>query len=233
MTPGIQHEFNFIGKDASDVRSVEINNLIIAGWTGRNVEAMEEHIAELEKIGVKRPLKTPTFYRVSVDQLTSGPGIQVIGTDTSGEAEFFILSLEDGLWVGTGSDHTDRKIETVDVTQSKQVCAKPISAAVWRLDEVADHWDQLILKSTITAKGGQEEPYQEGPVTTMRAPEDLMAIYRPDSKILAPGSLMFCGTLAVEGGLRPADKFETKLIDPALNRELVCAYEINTLAPEE
>ena len=30
-------------------------NLVIAGWTGRNVEALEAHIRELEALGVKRP----------------------------------------------------------------------------------------------------------------------------------------------------------------------------------
>ena len=33
----------------------EIDSLVIAGWTGRNVEALEAHIKELEAIGVKRP----------------------------------------------------------------------------------------------------------------------------------------------------------------------------------
>ena len=30
-----------------------IKNLVIAGWTGRNVAALEAHIKELEAIGVK------------------------------------------------------------------------------------------------------------------------------------------------------------------------------------
>ena len=33
----------------------EIDSLVIAGWTGRNVVALEAHIKELEAIGVKRP----------------------------------------------------------------------------------------------------------------------------------------------------------------------------------
>ena len=43
-----------------------IGQLVIAGWTGRNVEALEKHIRELETLGVKRPKSTPIFYRVAL-----------------------------------------------------------------------------------------------------------------------------------------------------------------------
>ena len=42
-----------------------IKSLVIAGWTGRNVAALEAHIKELEAIGVKRPKSVPIFYRTS------------------------------------------------------------------------------------------------------------------------------------------------------------------------
>ena len=43
-----------------------IKSLVIAGWTGRNVAALEAHIKELEAIGVKRPKTVPIFYRVAM-----------------------------------------------------------------------------------------------------------------------------------------------------------------------
>ena len=104
-----------------------------AGWTGRNVEALEKHILELEALGVKRPKSTPIFYRVSADLLTTRPSIEVLGTASTGEVEFVLFSLADGLWVGLGSDHTDRKAETIGVSLSKQMCAKPIAATAWLL----------------------------------------------------------------------------------------------------
>lgn len=217
--------------DETTSRIVNVNNLVIAGWTGRNVDAMEAHISELEELGVSRPTKTPTFYRCSVDQLTMEEEFQVIGTDSSGEIEFFILSLEDGYWVGLGSDHTDRVIEATDVTVSKQMCAKPIARALWRYDDVVDHWDQLILKSTIIVDG-DEENYQEGPVTTMRDPEELISLYT-DGEQLSPGTLMFCGTLAVSGGVRSADTFQASLIDPKLDRNISYSYQAISLPPEE
>jgi hypothetical protein len=49
---------------------------------------------------------------------------------SSGEAEFVLYQLDDGLWLGLGSDHTDRKAETVDVTLSKQMCARPVGSTL-------------------------------------------------------------------------------------------------------
>ena len=50
--------------------------------------------------------------------------IEVSGPDTSGEVEYVLVQRPDGLWVTVGSDHTDRKAETVGVSLSKQLCAK-------------------------------------------------------------------------------------------------------------
>src|SRR6476619_5239781 len=102
----------------------DIDSLVIAGWTGRNVEALEAHIKELEALGVKRPKSVPIFYRNAVSLLTTAGEIQAVGEKSSGEVEFVLYALEDGLWVGVGSDHTDRKAETINVTLSKQMCAK-------------------------------------------------------------------------------------------------------------
>ena len=91
--------------------TVPVADLVIAGWTGRDPAAMEAHMAELEAIGIARPKTAPIFYRVSEDLLTQDDTIRVVGEDSSGEVEFFILALADGLWMGLGSDHTDRKVE--------------------------------------------------------------------------------------------------------------------------
>ena len=226
----VKKQFEFTVTETTS-RIVDVNNVVIAGWTGRNIDAMEAHISELEELGVTRPAKTPSFYRCSVDQLTTEDKFQVIGTDSSGEVEFFILSLSDGYWIGLGSDHTDRVVEVSDVTVSKQMCAKPIARRLWRYEDVVDHWDQLILKATIIV-GGQEEQYQEGPVTTMRDPEELISLYSSSGK-LPQGTLMFCGTLAVVGGDRSADIFQASLIDQRLDRKISFSYEALSLPPEE
>jgi len=196
--------------------------LIIAGWTGRDEAALRKHIKELEEIGVKPPKTTPIFYRVSANLLTYEKAIQVSGPDTSGEVEFVLLSTSEGLKVALGSDHTDRKAETIGVSLSKQLCAKPVSSENWRYDEVKPHWEKLMLRAW--ADG---ELYQEGPVTAMRSPEDLMGRYP-----LKPGYAMFCGTLAAKGGIRPAGRFAMELEDPVLKRKLRHEYRVQVLPVE-
>ena len=205
----------------------EIKHLVIAGWTGRNVEALEKHILELEALGVKRPKSTPIFYRVSADLLTTRPSIEVLGPASTGEVEFVLFSLADGLWVGLGSDHTDRKAETIGVSLSKQMCAKPIAATAWRYDDVRAHWDQLMLRSDVRHGGGRQL-YQEGFVATMRPPEELIKLYTGGGTLPA-GTAMFCGTLAVHGNIAFADRFEMELNDPVLGRTISHAYTISTL----
>jgi hypothetical protein len=207
-----------------------INSLVIAGWTGRNVAALEAHIKELEAIGVKRPKTVPIFYRVACSTLTTATFIEVMADKSSGEVEFVLFALEDGLWLGVGSDHTDRKAETVNVSLSKQMCAKPVSRNIWKLSDVTPHWDKLILRAHAHI-GDERLLYQEGPVAAMRTPEELIALYTGGGKLKA-GTSMFCGTLAVHGGIRPAQAFEMELHDPVLGRSIKHRYAIEVLPDE-
>ena len=68
----------------------EIDSLVIAGWTGRNVAALEAHIKELEAIGVKRPKTVPIFYRTAYSLLTTAMSIEVMADKSSGEVEFVL-----------------------------------------------------------------------------------------------------------------------------------------------
>ena len=211
-----------------DVAAIE--SLVIAGWTGRNVAALEAHIKELEAIGVKRPKTVPIFYRVSCSLLTTAMFIEVMAGKSSGEVEFVLFALDDGLWVGVGSDHTDRKAETVGVTLSKQLCAKPVGATLWRYDEVKPHWDKLKLRSYVP-DGGKRRLYQEGPVTNMRSPEELIRLYTGGDRLTA-GTAMFCGTFAVHGDISYSGRFDMELEDPVLNRKLAHGYQIVSLPDE-
>jgi Protein of unknown function (DUF2848) len=203
-----------------------VRELVIAGWTGRDVAALEKHIRELEAIGVKRPKTTPIFYRVAASLLTSDNTIEVLGDQSSGETECVVYCRDDGLFVGLGSDHTDRKAEAVGVSLSKQMCAKPVSREVWRLEDVAAHWDRLILRSNVGTEG-RRRLYQEGPVAAMRPPTELFKLYC--GGLLPVGTAMFCGTLAVHGGITPSETFEMELEDPVLGRKITHSYRVKTL----
>jgi hypothetical protein len=205
---------------------VEVNELIIAGWTGRDEDALKKHIRELEELGVKPPKTTPIFYRVSANLFTHATEIQVSGPDTSGEVEFVLIQTKNDLRVAVGSDHTDRKAETIGVTLSKQLCAKPVSVESWAYEDVRPHWNRLVLRSFIR-ENNSRVLYQEGTVDAMRSPEDLLA-RRP----LKDSEAMFCGTFAAKGGIRPSTHFEMELEDPVLRRRLTHAYAIRALAVE-
>src|SRR5579863_10477624 len=103
--------FERITRTGRDRIAVEIEQLVIAGWAGRDAAAIEHHIEELAALGIPRPSTTPLYYRVAAATLTQSERLVVLGPDSSGEVEPVIVSLADGLWVGIGSDHTDRKAE--------------------------------------------------------------------------------------------------------------------------
>lgn len=200
---------------------VSIDQAIIAGWTGRDNEAQLKHIRELEELGIKAPASTPVFYRVAARRLTTASAIEVTGGASSGEVEFVLLRHQGRLWVGVGSDHTDREAETHGITLSKQMCDKPVAGEFWDMAEVAGHWDQLILRSAIY-EGEERVSYQEGPVTAMLSPDDLLGRWGAPFE---DGSIMFCGTLAAQGGIRPARRFEFELEDPVLGRRIAHGYD--------
>lgn len=206
--------------DGSPV-SVELRNAIVAGWTGRDRAAVEEHIAELEALGVRRPSGVPVFYRVSASRVTTAPEIESTPS-ASGEVEAVLLRHSGRLWVGVGSDHTDRDVESYSVAVSKQLCDKPIGAELWAYDDVAPHWDQLTLRSWIA----DDVLYQEGTLQALLHPGELMPLAEPP---LEDGTLMFCGTFAASGGIRPSTTFRYELTDPVLGRTIGGTYAIRAL----
>jgi hypothetical protein len=211
----------------ADVALVQIRQLVIAGWAGRDVAAVEEHIRELEALGVRRPASVPVFYRVAATRLSVADEVEVSGNHSSGEVEAMLLQSSGRLWVGVGSDHTDREVEAYGVTVSKQMCEKPIAPALWSFDEVAGHWDQLVLRSYIE-ENGDRVLYQEGPVSSLRRPQELIELYTGEAQ-LPEDTLMFGGTLAVRGGVRPAARFMLELEDPVLHRSIRHEYRTVSL----
>jgi hypothetical protein len=202
--------------------TVAVETVIIAGWTGRDRAAVEQHIAELEELGVPRPSTAPVFYRASASRLTTATEIESTAA-SSGEVEAVLLRHAGELWVGVGSDHTDREVETYGVAISKQLCDKPLARELWPYDELADHWDQLRLRSWI---GSDQVLYQDGALRELMHPEELMALAEP---AVCDGTLMFCGTFTAIGGIRSSEAFRYELTDPVLERSLLSAYAMREL----
>jgi hypothetical protein len=216
--------FTIDAQDTTTPLTLPIDRAVIAGWTGRDPVARDKHIAELEAIGIARPATTPIYYRVSARRLTTEDVIEVCGSDSSGEVEFVLIGWQGRIFVGLGSDHTDRKVETYSVTVSKQMCDKVMAPVLWELEDVIGHWDQMILRSFAWI-GGKRELYQEGTLDSMLSVAELVRGCFGDAG-LPDGYAMFGGTFAAKGGIRPASRFEFELEDPVLKRSIRHAYDV-------
>jgi Protein of unknown function (DUF2848) len=219
--------FTIDAQDTTTPLTLPIDQAVIAGWTGRDPVARDKHIAELEALGIARPASTPIYYRVSARRLTLEDQIEVCGTESSGEVEFVLIGWQGRIFVGCGSDHTDRKVESYGVTVSKQMCDKPIASVLWELEDVIGHWDRMILRAHAVI-GGQRELYQEGTLDAMLPVDELIKRGFEGGR-LPDGCAMFGGTFAAKGGIRPASRFEFELEDPVLKRTIRHAYDVVTL----
>ncbi|WP_029877627.1 DUF2848 domain-containing protein [Xanthobacter sp. 126] len=222
---GTKLTFTLHAGGESRTETLAIRHAVIAGWTGRDKVALEKHIVELEELGVARPASTPIYYRVAAARFTTAGEIESTGPESSGEVEFMILQAGGRRWLGVGSDHTDRKVETYGITVSKQMCDKPVAADLWALDEVLPHWDSLLIRSYAVIDGARVL-YQQGSVAAMLPPEEIIAGYEPG---FSDGTAMFCGTLAAIGGIRPAARFEFEIEDPVLGRIIRHGYDVTVL----
>ena len=204
--------------------------MVNAGYTGRNQAEVRKHIEELARKGIPGPPTTPTLYPVICRALVKDPLIEVYSRETCGEAEYVLLiANESRVYVGVGSDHTDRKLEEWDIPRAKQICANVIGATVWALEDVAGHWDELALRCRQVVDG-KEILYQEGALSRLMAPKELMAFVR--SKIGAPldGTIVFSGTMAaITGGFVYGSRLSAELVDPKLDRRLALEYDIHPL----
>ena len=218
----------FDGPDGSEV-TVDVKRVVNCGFTGRDEDAVQAHIEELEEEGVPAPDEFPTFYPKPHHLLTTGGEIEVVGARTSGEAEYVLLPTEDGVYVGVGSDHTDRVLEREDVLTSKLVCQNVMGDRLWRLDELADRWDELVLRSWVV-DDGDRVPYQEATLDAILPPDELLSLVEDRLRVPLAGTVIFSGSVATTTDeLRPGERFAAELSAPNGDRRLSCEYDITVV----
>ncbi len=214
----------------SDIIQVD-GTLIIAGYTGSDVEQVQAHIEELAAIGVTPPPEVPMLYPVDWSLLTTAPSIAVTGPGTSGEVEPVLVRHAGAWYLGVGSDHTDRDLERESVHESKKACPKPVAADVIAVggDPAAgdfdEAWRTIGLASTVDGVD-----YQRGALSGIRVPSDLLprilVNVGPDEDLV-----VFCGTVPVlDGQLRPGRRFECRLTVPGED-PISLSYTTSTGAP--
>ena len=208
-----------------------VRRVVNAGYTGRNQEAVRKHIEELQKEGIPAPESTPTCFEIISKLVYLDDEIEVIGERTSGEVEFVLLCLQNEVYVGVGSDHTDRELEVASIIKSKQICPNVMGDRVWRLSKIRSHWDEMILRSWVKDPKGKRTLYQESPLATMMTPEDLMAFIRGkvDDRNLE-GLVIFSGTVPlIPEKTNFGDYFEAELANPRTRQKLNCTYLVKKL----
>ena len=235
MIPALYFSCESVAADGTALASLQCvapAHFVIAGWTGRDADAIHHHIQELELLGVPAPSTVPLYYRGSASLLTQADTIEVLGMDSSGEAEPVLFYSLGEWWLTVGSDHTDRKVETYSVTVSKQMCPKPIAKAAWRWSDVAGYQDEIELHARIF-EGGKWVDYQKGTFASIRPLVTLRDGCYPGE---APdtGSFISCGTLtAIKNahgqGIRPASQMELEIRDPRRKRSIVHRYSVEML----
>jgi hypothetical protein len=222
-------ELNIVTGQGVRPRTFDFARMVNAGYVGRNQEEVRRHIEELAAKGIPGPKKTPTLYPVIARTLVSDDAIEVYGEQTSGEVEYVLFILEgEEIYVGLGSDHTDRHLEETDIPRSKQICPNVVSPNVWPLSDVEARWDDLVIRSW-AVKGGEKVPYQDGRLGLLMTPRQLMDFVRSRIGTL-DNTVIFSGTLGtLTGGFVYGERFVAELLDPATNRRLELEYEVRPL----
>lgn len=201
---------------------MDVERVAIAGYTGRDTEAVEAYVAKLEEEGIEPPPSVPMVFDVGADRVVAHDTIEVTGTQSCGEVEFVLLVTPEGLHVTAGSDHTDRALETTSIPLSKQAVPKVVAREAWRWEEVADHWDSLRLTATV---GDDARPYQETGVDFFLPPEKIIEVAGAGR-----GTVVFGGTVSsLAGGFDYDPVFSGRLHDPVLDRSISFTYRSRTL----
>lgn len=169
---------------------------IVAGYTGRDMAAVQHHIDELAAIGVAPPPEIPMFYPVDAELFDScgeHPGSVNL---TSGEIEPLYIRHNGRFYLGIGSDHTDRDLETKDIGASKRACPKPVAAQVVALDGLGS----LCLDGCTARSWADGRPYQEGTLDGIRTPADIVELLLERTDIGDQDFLCLGGTLPLLDG---------------------------------
>jgi hypothetical protein len=205
-----------------------IDKVVNAGWVGRDKESLMAHINELKEEGIPAPETVPICFPILNDRITQEESIEVFDeAGHSGEAEFVLLFHKGEIYVGAGSDHTDRRVEVLSVPKSKVFYPNVVSRTAWRYTDVQDHWNSLILRSWITNSKGVREVYQEDALSSILDPESLVAFVKQHLQETddLEGLCIFSGTIPAKIKIQYSSLWDVQLEDPVLNRSIFLRYE--------
>lgn len=202
-----------------------VKKLVNAGRSGRNEEIVKKHLAELRKGGANVGDEFPKFWPKTSDRLTTDSKFEVLpDTLSSGEVEFVLLIEKGTIYVGVGSDHTDRGLQKIDLVAAKEIYYNVMAPKVWPYEEVKEYWDDLMMRSWVKEEG-ERELYQEGKLKEILTPERILEEVKLRIGDDLNGLVVFSGTHpTVSGELCYSSYFEMELRDDKKGRIIHHSY---------
>ncbi len=188
------------------------------------------HQSEMADAGIPIALGVPAprIYPIAAGSLTTSEEMFAHGPHTSGEVEIVVVEHDSQLYIGVGSDHTDRDLEQTSIVWSKQVCPNIVAPCLWSWPEIAGHWDECQLELDVDGSA-----YQRLPVRMFLPPPRLVEVVRERASVPSSGVWVFGGTGPTIGRqLVFGTRWSFSLVDPRLGRRLEHHYEVTPLLDE-
>ena len=210
--------------------SLTLHRLYNFGSATRDPQTAVAHQEEVAKSGIHIAFDVPAprIYPIARHVVTTDDEVLVQSDRTSGEVEI-VIHVADRVYVGVGSDHTDRALETVSIPGSKQACANHLAPVLWPWDEMRDTWDNCVLRSWVDGR-----LYQEVGVDAFLSPDDILATLRERvADVPERDFMVYCGTIvSVDKALGFGTEWRYQLDDPAHGRAIEARYAVTDILSE-
>jgi len=197
------------------------------GSATRKAETAVAHQEEVAKEGIRIALDVPAprIYPIATHSLTTGTEVEAQCTHSSGEIEIVLL-LAEQLYVGVGSDHTDRALEKTSIPWSKQVTPNVLAPVLWPFEAMRARWDDCVMRSWVDGR-----LYQDVPVAAFLHPDDVLRIVRERVPGMPKRDVMiFCGTIvSLDKALGFGKRWEIEMEDPGAKRRIRHGYDVVNL----
>ena len=225
----------------------EVRKIGCSRNAGRDLQATNTGLDKIRAKGYNVHRAAGVCFR-SRYLITNEAAIEVQGPQTSGEVEFVALVHDGEAFISVGSDHNDRSLgelwtpmlgKVFDSAKTKQMVPAVVAREAWRYEDIRDHWDEIVLRSSITV-GGQRVPYQEFRLTNLLDLEYYLNRYSwlgEDGSVLLGGSSdllssvpeeIFQGQTTLDGVVFPND-FHIEMQDPVLSKTIAHSYTVHSL----
>ncbi|HEX5201056.1 DUF2848 family protein [Paractinoplanes rhizophilus] len=216
------------GADGLTEQELEVARVYNLGFTIRDKEKMQRHLDEVTGVHVDWPERPPIIFPISSWATIVDSDVPVQYDTTSGEIEIVTVVTPEGLLVGTGSDHTDRKLEQTDVPWSKQAAPNVLAPTLWRWADVRDHWDEVQLESYVDGR-----PYQKASVAEFWTPQEMVDSVEgrlgdvPGTKVFYSGTVV-----SLDERLDFGRQWSLRMIDPVTGKTIRHDYTVSVLSEE-